>query len=245
MVDLVITCFFDPQGLERSLKSLECQVGLNQIVVVDASGDSAEGAALETLLLKWKKKFDVKLIRSDMVPLTAGEARNLGVKVANGKWICFLDAGDEWIKGKQHEFLKYVDDFDVIVCAFFMESSIGTKSVRTRKLNELKLDEHARGQSFCASSIMAKSELLGKFPFPKQRREDFEWMLVVLLDGFKVKYLERPLVVWKYQDKVQHIVKKLPRIFDQFRVYRRHFSISRSLFYEIVYIKRAIDNWIR
>lgn len=57
-----------------------------------------------------KEKYEnIVLLKSDK---GVSKARNEGIKQANGKWLVFVDADDEWIGGSITKILKQVEDND-------------------------------------------------------------------------------------------------------------------------------------
>lgn len=79
-----------------------------EIIVVDDNSDNKEFDE------KYLKNHNAKLILSHE-SITAGGARNLGLKAANGKWILFADADDFYTEGFINELDKYVESENDIV----------------------------------------------------------------------------------------------------------------------------------
>lgn len=70
------------------------------IVIDDGSTDNTD-----EILLKYTNKIHITKIENSGV----SAARNRGVDLANGQWICFLDSDDEWLSHKlqsQYDFIQ-------------------------------------------------------------------------------------------------------------------------------------------
>ena len=65
---------------------------LEIILIID------DGKRYENIIPKKRNGVSIKIIKTHGIKTGPGNARNLGIKKANGKYIGFLDADDEWSK---------------------------------------------------------------------------------------------------------------------------------------------------
>jgi glycosyltransferase involved in cell wall biosynthesis len=94
-VSAVIPTRNRPELLRRSLASVAAQTypGLEVVVVVDGPDDRTT-----ELLAAWSDRPLTVVVNERS--LGGGEARNVGVRAARGRWIAFLDDDDEWMPRK-------------------------------------------------------------------------------------------------------------------------------------------------
>jgi glycosyltransferase involved in cell wall biosynthesis len=95
LITVVIPAFNAGQTIERALRSVLSQTyrPLQVIVVDDASTDQTSA---KVTAFGWR---DVELVRLDR-QAGAGMARNAGILRADGDYVAFLDADDEWLPEK-------------------------------------------------------------------------------------------------------------------------------------------------
>lgn len=88
----IVTVCHDPEALEEALAFLLCQSLQNwEWIIVDCSGDE-ESAAGKISLSGWADER-ISIIQGQ--GLTPGAARNIALSSGRGRYVCFLDQGDE------------------------------------------------------------------------------------------------------------------------------------------------------
>ena len=110
---IVIPCYNSEQFILRPLNSLKNQIykNIEIIVVNDGSKDNSEQVILD--FIKDNPKLDIKYRRiENSGPSTA---RNVGIELASGDYICFLDSDDYYDEKLFDELEKMISsDLDVI-----------------------------------------------------------------------------------------------------------------------------------
>ena len=100
-ISVVIPVFNRKQLIERSINSVISQTyPPNEIIVID------DGSIDGTYDLIKKNYPQVILIHQENKGVSA--ARNVGITIAKGKWIAFLDSDDEWFPEKLEEQINYL-----------------------------------------------------------------------------------------------------------------------------------------
>jgi len=93
-VSIVVPIYNSAQYLDRCLESLvnQTQKDIEIILVNDASPDNSI-----VIMNQWKEKYpDLITIIDSKVNLRQGGARNLGLDIAQGEYIAFVDS-DDWV----------------------------------------------------------------------------------------------------------------------------------------------------
>lgn len=92
------------------LQNVECET----IVVDDASSDGSDEAVRR--YIKAHRDCNIRLVKNNQ-NLGAAKSRNIGVRMAKGEYIAFLDADDKWREGKLLRQLKTIEERNVpLVC---------------------------------------------------------------------------------------------------------------------------------
>jgi len=100
-VTVIIPAYNRSSVLFRALNSVKAQQGGKQIEIIVVDDGSTDG----TYDLLTKHMPEVKVLRQPN--RGPASARNLGLQIATGKYIAFLDSDDEWLESS----LKYRVDF--------------------------------------------------------------------------------------------------------------------------------------
>lgn len=111
LVSIIIPVYNAEKFIDETINSVLDQTYANWelILVNDCSTDNSE-----KLIQKYLKDTRIKLINNKKNS-HAAISRNNGIKEANGRYICYLDADDLWDKEKLEKQVKFINKKD---CAF-------------------------------------------------------------------------------------------------------------------------------
>lgn len=146
--------------LSRAIESVLNQKynEIELIVVDDASEDNTS-----QVVERYRQRFrNFRYIRNNS-QCGGAKARNIGISVASGKYISFLDDDDEWLSEKvefQQRFLNSHPDVMAVSC-WYIEDTDGRKR-KVRKYEQISFEN------------MLWENFLGSFSFVMVRREIFE-----------------------------------------------------------------------
>ncbi len=190
---VIIPLYNKEPHIERAVKSVLNQTFSNfELIVID---DASTDNSLQKL--KQIEIDDIKVYQRDVPGPGGYAARNLGIKNANGRYIAFLDADDEWATNHLEEIyqliLKY-PNADVYSCGWHLKkgnikktNSYFNKNVHKGCHIVQNYFKEARfsGNPLCSSvAVVEKSTIIdsGMFPEGKCRRGgDIEtWMRLAL-----------------------------------------------------------------
>ncbi len=201
-ITVVIPTFNRPQLLVRSIESVRRQTfGNFEIVVVIDGPDPDSKHAIEQLQ-------EPRLRYLELSGKVGGsEARNLGVRSANGRWIALLDDDDEWLPSKLERQLASVQSAEsdgVLVTSRYICHAPGTADVvRPRRLpkdgepiSEFMFDYLCYFQT---STFLCSKALYLRVPFDNSLPffQDMDWFLRISRDeAFRLVVIDEPLSIY-------------------------------------------------
>lgn len=104
LVSVIIPTFNRLKVLDRAIKSVLSQTYSDfELVIVDDGSTDSTGE----LLQKYIDHPKIRTFRTENQGVSA--ARNLGLQMAQGKWIGFLDSDDEWLSDKLEKQMSYLE----------------------------------------------------------------------------------------------------------------------------------------
>ena len=210
-VSVVIPTYNRKDLLKRSINSVINQTikPFEIIVVDDGSLDGTEKMI--------RRNYDlVKFIKQENKGVSA--ARNSGIKVSNGEWICFLDSDDEWKKDKLEKQINAANDNPGY--HLFHSNEIWVKN--GIRINQKKKHKKYGGDIFekcldmcriSPSSVMIDKTIfdeVGNFNEDLVVCEDYELWLRIC-DKFRVFFIDEPLII-KYgghQGQLSYSIKSI------------------------------------
>ena len=194
-ISVVIPSYNRIEFLKRSIDSVinQTKKPLEIIVVDDGSTDGTE-----TMI---KSDYDfVKFIKQKNKGVSA--ARNIGIKVSIGEWICFLDSDDEWKKDKLEKQINAMKSNPGY--KFFHSNEIWIKN--GLRINQKKKHKKYGGDIFdkcldmcriSPSSVMIDKTVfdeVGNFNEDLVVCEDYELWLRIC-DKYRVFFIDEPLII--------------------------------------------------
>ena len=194
-ISVVIPSYNRKEFLKRSIDSVINQTikPFEIIVVDDGSTDGTES------IIKGHYDF-VKFIKQKNKGVSA--ARNIGIKVSIGKWICFLDSDDEWKKDKLEKQINAMKSNPGY--KFFHSNEIWIKN--GLRINQKKKHKKYGGDIFdkcldmcriSPSSVMIDKTVfdeVGNFNEDLVVCEDYELWLRIC-DKYRVFFIDEPLII--------------------------------------------------
>ncbi|MGR3278643.1 glycosyltransferase family 2 protein [Acaryochloris marina NIES-2412] len=207
LISTIIPTQNRPSLIIRAIDSVLAQTfsALEAIVIIDGP-DPVTSQKLSSI-----EDPRVRVIQLSVGKGGAG-ARNHGVSQARGEWIAFLDDDDEWLPTKLEKQLQIAQQSDAkwpIISSELIARTPKGEFIYPRRfpspsepLSEYLLARNSFGFGeglIQTSTILAKRELLIKFPFQENlpKHQDWDWLLHVhQLPEVEIVFVKYPLVIW-------------------------------------------------
>jgi len=230
LISIIIPFYKKKAFFLKTVKSVLNQSYKNYEIILiydDISKDDLK--FVKKILLKIKKK---KIIVNKK-NLGAGHSRNVGIKIAKGNFIAFLDADDIWHKDKLKEQLTFMRknkiNFSYTDYIIIDENGKNIKKIKAPKM--IRYSDLLFSCDIGLSSVMASSKLFKLDYFPNLiTKEDYVLWLKLSKKNVKMLGVNKTLTQWrKTSDSLSNsIIQKLK---DAFSVYNKHlkFNMLNSL----------------
>lgn len=233
LVSVIMPAYNASAFIAESIRSVQQQTNPNWelLVIDDASVD-------DTPEIVQSLKAEDQRINLHRLPANqgAGFARNIGIKAATGKFICFLDADDLWKPHKLETQLELMQEQQVDVCysSYELISEEGRSlGKQIKALNNLSFDKLKKANYVGNLTGIYNAGKLGKIycPLIRKRQDWGLWLLAVEKAGY-ARGIQEPLAL--YRERRNSISgNKLEMLQYNYQVYRKVLGYTRqkSLFW--------------
>lgn len=201
-----LVCEAVRSALRQTYKNLE-------VVVVIDGPDRSTVTALEAL---HEPRLRIVALAENV---GGSEARNIGVRQANGKYVALLDDDDEWLPTKIEKQVSLAERHRpaeaLVVCKITLRNAAGDSTIpyraphATEPMSEYLMSSSRNG--FQTSSYFCSRELLLTVPWTKGLKglQDFDWFLrVTAIPNVQLLVVEEPLSIYR-MDRPGTITSKL------------------------------------
>jgi glycosyltransferase involved in cell wall biosynthesis len=207
LISVIVPTLHRSKLLKRAVSSVLAQSTADLEVVVVIDGPDPETRQLLSDIADGRLRF-IQNLRS----LGAAEARNVGIKAAQGEWVAFLDDDDEWVSDKLELQLAVAGPtrHDVIVsCLSYVVTPLQCYIWPRRVYDNVKpLDEYLfdrrtwfRGDVMlqCSSLLMSRQLSLELMFLPVH--DDWDMLLrAVNAKRARIVSVNKPLVIHRTED---------------------------------------------
>ena len=95
-LSVIIPVYEAKKTIQSSIESINKQKNLIDNFIIEIILIVDDGKKYESVIPKLNNRIKIKLLKTNGFRTGPGNARNVGIKEAKGKYIGFLDADDEW-----------------------------------------------------------------------------------------------------------------------------------------------------
>lgn len=241
-VSVIIPVYNAEKWIERTIENIEEQTYKNiEIILVD---DASIDNSLNIIKRLINEKTKLVILKENV---GAAIARNKGLELASGRYICFQDADDWWEKDKIEKQVEFMKEKD---CAFSYTAFEYVFKHRKKKVyvpEKLDYKKALKDTRILVSSVMFDIEKIDKklLFMPNIKAEDIATWWKILKEGY-IAYGLNKVLVYYFQLKYSRSSNKLKSAISRWNVYRKieKFGILKSLYYFLFYIFYAIKKRI-
>ncbi len=227
-VSVIIPAYNCATYISNAINSALTQnVSVEVIVIDDCSKDN-----LDDVMLSYADNNSVIYVKND-VNLGAAESRNLGVTMAKGEYIAFLDADDIWLSDKLSKQMALIESGNYALCATAREliNEKGDSLGRIIPVKEIiTYKELLKHNSLNCSSVLLRTNIAKEFPMHSDdSHEDYIMWLEILKKYGTACAINEPLLKYRLSSSGKS-GSKFKSAKMTFKVYRyMGFGIFKSL----------------
>ena len=192
------------------------------IVTDDASTDDTVGFLRDLRF----RGGPVRVIRNETA-IGGAASRNLGVRMAKGRWIAFLDDDDEWLPEKiitQAQLMCKHSAVSAVSCSYLVRKPSGAlQTVRVREIIDEQLMLSGNFMGGASGCFTSREKLLqvGAFDPRLSSAQDYD-LWIRLWDKGRIVVIDRPLVIYVPHNGVR-ISSNIRALYCGLRrIYRRY-----------------------
>ncbi len=220
LVSIIMPAYNAERFISKAIESVLEQTYQNwELLIIDDASTDATPAIIGEYAARSERIKVHRQKRNQGVAV----ARNVGLELAGGELIAFLDADDIWQQEKLTIQNKIFDQNKKNICATaYNIIDANDDFVKERRIPEVSdFEGLLRDNTVIFSSSMFRHRILENVRFdPNYYHEDFVFLLELLRRGERVYGLNEVLV--------QYRVQKAGRSFNKWRAARHRWQIYRS-----------------
>ena len=233
-VSVIMPYFKKREYVEKTINSVINQTYKNlELIIVYDDEDNYDYDYLNNIC----SDFNNIKITKNKKNVGAGESRNIGIKLAKGDLIAFIDADDYWFEKKIEKQVEFLDhnNYEFVYCNYIKKSKNIEKTISFKRkfLNYYLL---LKSCDIGLSTVLIKTNLIQNNLFPKLKtKEDFVAWLSITKQKKTAYCLDETLVIWN-KTKNSLSSNTFQKVSDGYKVYRiyQNFSVLKSVLYLII-----------
>ena len=242
LISIIIPFYKKKFFFTKTIKSVLNQSYKNfEIILVYDDTSKADLKYVKKTLQNIKKKKIIINTKN----LGVGRSRNIGIKVAKGNFVAFLDADDIWHKDKLKEQLTFMKknkiNFSYTDYLIIDENEKNIRKIYAPKM--IKYKDLLYSCDIGLSSVMASTKLFDSESFPNLKtKEDYVLWLRLAQKGYKIYGIDKILTNWR--KTINSLSSSnFQKIMDGYRVYNKFMGFG--YFKSILYLFRLSINALK
>ena len=238
LISIITVCFNAEHHIEATLLSLKQQSFKNfEHIVID-------GASTDSTLEIIKKQAPEQTFVVSEPDKGLYDAMNKGLKLAKGKYVLFLNAGDSFHNAATLQ--KYADSAkenpDIIygdtIIVDFNRKEIGRRHLSVPE----KLDKgsFSNGMLICHQAFMVKKELTSPYDLSYRFSSDYDWCVKCINRSSSEKCINLKQVTIDYLSDGLSDNHKKDSLKERFLIMTKHYGWPKTVYNHIKFIFRAL-----
>ena len=172
------------------------------------------------------------------------DAMNKGLRLARGKYVLFLNAGDSLHNEDTlaSYAAKCLKDADIIYGNTLIYDMEG-KCIGPRHLSPpdtLNSDSFSNGMLICHQAFMVKKALAPKYDLAYRFSSDYDWCIRCISSGDPKKFINLNQITIDYLSDGLTDKNKITSLKERFRIMTKHYGLPKTIGRHIGFIFRAL-----
>ncbi|MBD2813266.1 glycosyltransferase family 2 protein [Xenorhabdus sp. Flor] len=197
IVSIIMPSYNSANFIKQSIESVLDQTFTKwELLIID---DSSKDDTIKLVMEFRDKRINLVSLKENV---GAGKARNVGLKLAKGKYIAFIDSDDLWMPKKLEYQINYLIKKQEIAAICSSYSFINEKNEPNRgKIipdKIITLNSYMKNTCIGFSTSIINKTITGSFYLSERRtREDTHLWISLLMQDFKIEGLPEELVKYR------------------------------------------------
>lgn len=170
------------------------------IVIDDGSGDTSP-----MIIDQFATEDSRIIVKKNSVNSGVSFSRNLGVSLARGKWICFLDSDDLWSADKLQKQLEYMEKMGGVLgytASSFIYEDNSSSSYIMRAEEKIPYSTLLKKNIISCSSVMVRADTMKGLTMPGDfMHEDYYTWLKILEKERYAFGIDEPMLIYRLSKK--------------------------------------------
>ncbi|MES2544633.1 MAG: glycosyltransferase family 2 protein [Bacteroidota bacterium] len=244
----IITPLYNCENfISETIKSVITQTysDWEMLIVDDCSTDNSRQIVEEFV----RTDNRIKYFKTESASGSPADPRNIGIEMAKGRYIAFLDSDDLWISNKLELQIPLFSDEKVGI-VFSNYGKINEDGESNGRIiiapNEVTYFNLLKGNVIACLTSVYDRKKIGKLYFTKQGHEDFALWLAILKKGYVAKNSGHVLAKYRVR-KSSVSSNKLKVIKWYYKIYRENekLSLVRTVYYLMIALSKSFFKYVK
>ncbi|MCQ2313105.1 MAG: glycosyltransferase family 2 protein [Paludibacteraceae bacterium] len=226
IVSIIMPCYNSTAYIQEAVESVIAQTFSDwELIIVDDCSTDPKMASLLQTIASQDTRISFHTLEHNSGP---GAARNLGIKMAKGRFIAFLDSDDYWYPHKLSEQLMFMQQYQFpFTCTYyeFCNATLDADHIVTLP-SKLNYQDILKGFAVGLQGTMIDTHFFGKTYMPETyHAEDWQlWLQLLKKTDYLYVY---PQICWKYRrTKTSTNSNKIGTAINVIKVYQKECNKS-------------------
>lgn len=204
MISIVIPVYNASGTLAGTIESVLTQTYHDyEVILVNDCSTDASGNTINDYARIYENFHVVSNEKNSGV----GYCRNIGIKMAAGEYVAFLDSDDMWEPDKLIKQISLIEKHPDGLIYYTGSSFVDTKGKKLDTVFKVRENidyrELLKQNIISCSSVVVRKDIIEKHLFSLERNchEDFACWLSILKDGGEAYGIDEPLLIYRLQEK--------------------------------------------